>query len=101
MKNILSSLNSDTSDSENDDLMLFLMSSMDKYDNGYKPVSELVIYCYKTAEKMHRQLIVCCEHVQEKSRDSFISIDVPICQQRFNNPYKEFFVLDSDEISWW
>ena len=44
-ENILSSLNAETSDSENDDLMLFLMPDMDKYGNIYKPVSWSVMDC--------------------------------------------------------
>ena len=50
MKNVLSILNADTSDSENDDRMLFVVPSIDKYGNSYKPVSWSVIDCYKTAE---------------------------------------------------
>ena len=42
--------NEDTSDWENDDLMLFVMPSMDKYGNADNLVSRLVIYCYKKAE---------------------------------------------------
>ena len=38
---------------------------------------------------------------RKKSRDSFISIDVPMYQKRFNNSYKQFFILKSDEKSWW
>ena len=45
MINILSSLNAETRDSENDDLMLFLMPDMDKYGNIYKPVSWSVMDC--------------------------------------------------------
>ena len=61
--------------------MLFVIPSIDKYDNGDKPVSWSVIDCYKTAKK-HCQLLVYCEHVQEKFRDDLISIDVPMYQQR-------------------
>ena len=66
MKNILSKFNADNSYSESYDLMLFVMPSMDKYFNGDRLFYRLVIDCYNTAEKKHRQLLVCCEHVQEK-----------------------------------
>ena len=37
---------------------------------------------------------------RNKSRDDLISIDFPMHQQCFNNAYKEFIVLESDEKYW-